>query len=195
MPDQNQIEAIVEAAVTAALEKATAAFEKRVEGLVKKNSELLHEKKQLEGKAQTDAISEAANQAIRIADKLLGTTPGNPDASSPGPVVFDRAHERARDPAYYQELKAEAKRRGVELTFIDSSKPDRPEQSAAVHFRDPLRGIVYVSREQVREVGYQNLQRNVAQADDKIRIFSYRHELPDHALSLHDAALRGEGGA
>ena len=77
----------------------------------------------------------------------------------------------------------------------EKGKPDRPEQSATVHFRDPLRGIVYVSREQVREVGYQNLQRNVAQADDKIRIFSYRHELPDHALSLHDAALRGEGGA
>ena len=186
MTDQNQIEAIVEAAVNTALEKANAAFEKRVEGLVKKNAELLHEKKRLEGKAATE-------QAIRLADKALGETSGKPDKPSPTPVAFDRAHERARDPAYYREMKAEAERRGVELTFVDSSKPDRPEQARALHFRDPLRGILYVSREQVREVGYQNLQRNVAQPGDDVRIFSHRHELPDHALSLHDAALRAEG--
>ena len=186
MSDQNQIETIVETAVSAALEKANAAFEKRVEGILKKNTELLGEVKRLQGKAGYE-------QALRLTDKALGTEPNTQDASPNAPVVFDRAHERARDPRYYLECKSEARRRGVEMTFIDSSKPDRPEQAPAMHFRDPLRAILYVSREQVREIGYQNLQRNAAQPGDEIKIFSHRHHLPDHALSLHDAAVRAEG--
>ena len=69
------------------------------------------------------------------------------------------------------------------MTFIDSSKPDRPEQAPAMHFRDPLRAILYVSAANRFARSATRISSATRRSPaTRCKIFSHRHHLPDHAL-------------
>lgn len=188
---EDQLNAVVQAAVEHALEQANTAFEKRVEGLVNKNQELLAEKKKLEGKPLTEEQKEERHRAFMDrTDRLLKLSETGPKPAKADKVVFDPNEHSA---SQYQIMKAEADKRGVPFHVLTRAEASRAaiDLSAVEQFDDALSGVRYVRRDLLDRYSPIRLHQMAEKENLKLKVFRTRDELPENAIPLHDKAAKG----
>lgn len=181
------------------LESTVSALEKRIDGLVKKNDELLSELKAAQGKPplteeQKAERHRALMEQLDKTDRMLGVSkPGAKTDAKPAKidkVVFDPNEHSA---SQYQIMKAEADKLGVPFHVLTRAEMSRPgiDQSAVEQFDDTMSGVRYVRRDLLDRYSPIRLHQMAEQDNLKIQIFRTRDELPEDAVALHDAAAKG----
>jgi hypothetical protein len=191
----DKLEALIDAAVSRALERVEATVQEKFDtltaandALAKKNRQLLREKKLAEGKVEDDR-----SPAMKAADRILN---GEPLRASNEISEVRITRAEARNHAMYREKQALAAKRGVSLKVIDDASSDAaaPTESNVGMFDDPLRGVTYANAKLVREVGITRLKQLARQKGHELRYFVSRQDLPNTAYDLHDEA-QSKGGA
>ncbi|TDL78115.1 hypothetical protein E2L08_12510 [Palleronia sediminis] len=220
MPNQNDdhaqalIDALAPKLLDALLPKIAQSVETQIDGLKKKNAELLDklaETKKPDPLASIDKLlakldAEQREQAYRDAGfsrdaegklSLAGTQQGH---------VIDR--QSARDPAKYREAKARAEAAGVTLRVVDNSDRDPTIRNTGRRGVTPTKVVTFDdSHERVRYVradmmgGNGFVQRRLAAEREgyRVRAFHDPADLPPHARQkfalMEKAAQEGTSDA
>lgn len=184
---ESQLEALIQASVDSALEKANAIFEKRLDGLVRKNEELLAEKKKLEGKSEFDRL-------IAAADRLITTPTNNPfdrAQSTTSRIVFDPNKHSTAD---YQRMRAEAQEKDIEFQVLPRTEHgvQALQPSSVAQFDHKDAGVRYIRRDVIDRYGVVHLNQQAEREGLRVRSYRSRDELPEDAIPLHDAAAKGD---
>lgn len=195
MPLDPEIKAAIEAAVAAAVAPVIQAANESVEGLKKKNSELLSEKKALQEAERKRKADADTAQALRAADKFLT---GNSNAASiPAGVIRATDIELfvnrslIQDPVEYRRLKTVAEEQKKRMRIVDDHGADVPNVQPAVH-RFDHKGTTYLSSHYIEQElggpnGYARLRSE--NPNQKFHAFRDLNGIDAEVRAAHDAAM------
>lgn len=196
--DEQQLSALINAAVREAVERTTqqltAKFETDTAGLRKNRDDLLAEKKSDEGKSALENFDEwlaGTQERLRLsnekADRLLGKI-AQPAAMKQTEVTLTR--EEARSGSAYRAAKAEAEAKGLPLRIVDERASAPVGSSRVKYLDDSASRTVYANKEVVREAGGLQRLKETAERDGKrVVVFRSVDDLPDHMQRAHAETL------
>lgn len=197
--DEQQLSALINAAVREAVERTTqqltAKFEADTAGLRKNRDDLLAAKKTSEGKEPSPVTHENFDEWLAGLDARMAKAKevnarllGKVDAPSTPPV---RAHTilraEARDFQKYQAAKAAAKAAGVELEIVDANAAAPVKASPVRFIHDAQGGILHANKRLIETIpgGLPRLRQLAAEKNAHLRLFKTVDELPDEAAAQH----------
>lgn len=195
--DQQQLSALIDAAVREAVERTTAELNAKheavTEGLRRNRDQLLAEKKDGAGKKPSDNFDQwLAGVDERIAklkaenERLIGKPNDANPFVAPKEVTLDRA--AARSGQAYREAKAEAERLGVPLRIVDTNAPAQQpgrRSSPVGLIHDEVGGILHANIRLVERHGQQRMRQLAAEKGASLRAFRDVSELPDEIAARH----------
>jgi hypothetical protein len=195
--DQQQLSALIDAAVREAVERTTrdltAKHEAITEGLRRNRDQLLAEKKDGEGKNASDNFDEwLAGVDERLARvkaesaRLAGRSEEANPFIAPREVTLDRA--AARNGQAYREAKVEAERLGVPLRIVDTQAPAQQQgrrSSPVGLIHDEVGGVLHANIRLVEKHGQQRMRQLAAEKGASLRAFRDVSELPDEIAARH----------
>jgi hypothetical protein len=203
--DQQQLSALIDAAVREAVERTTqqltAKFETDTAGLRRNRDDLLAAKKDGEGKKPGEApdnfdewlaglderLAKVKAESARLAGKGEEANP----FIAPREVTLSR--EAARSGAAYREAKAEAERLGVPLRIVDANAPAQQQgkRSSPVKFvKDSDAGVLYVNADMIQRHGQERCRQIAAeQGATKMMAFRSIEDLPQPMQQAHAQAM------
>ena len=175
-------EAAISALIDQRVAERTRELQEQLDRVTKNRDSILREKRELEGRAETDRLMRAADRATHIP-----TVPAN--IGKP-----DRIHiPRGTPPQEYARLKAEAERLGIPY-FVGDDRSDpalantgRGEPSRVKQVEDEA--TLWANQHLQRQVGVVELARRAAVAGKRLRIFKSADELSPEARAVHDQIL------
>jgi hypothetical protein len=207
--DEQQLSALINAAVREAVERTTAElsakFEADTAGLRKNRDELLAEKKDGEGKSPVthdnfDEWLAGLDQRIAKLKSESATGKGNePAINAVREHTISRADARSGEA--YREAKAAAEKAGVPLRIVDDHGPAQPgkRSSPVKYVKDADAGVLYVNADMIQRHGQARCREIAAeQGATTMRAFRSVDDLPTtmqqaHAQSIADRSnLFGE---
>lgn len=193
--DEQQLSALINAAVREAVERTTAElsakFEADTAGLRRNRDELLAEKKTGEGRQVTHENFDEwlAGLDERMAKMKAETArlTGQSTAHATPPV---REHtitrEQARSGQAYREAKAAAEKAGVPLRIVDEHAPAQDRRSSPVGLiHDEVAGVLHANVRLVEKHGQQRMRALAAEKGATLRAFRDVNDLPDDAAAKH----------
>ena len=196
--DEQQLSALINAAVQEAVQRTTAElsakFETATAGLRKNRDELLAEKKSGEGKTPEKVTHDNFDEWLAGLDQRIAKLKDENDrltgqpSSTAQPTV--RAHtisrEDARNVQAYREAKDRAKAAGVELEIVDTNAPPQQRRSSPVKLvHDEIGGVLHANIELVEKHGQQRMRALAAEKGAQLRVFRDVSDLPDDAAAKH----------
>jgi hypothetical protein len=196
--DEQQLSALISAAVREAVERTTAElstqFETATAGLKKNRDDLLAEKKGGDGKTPVthDNFDEwLAGLDARIAKiKADGANlTGKPATAQVREHTITR--EQARSGQAYREAKEAAEKAGVPLRILDENAPSQQRRGSPVKYvKDADAGVLYVNADMIRRYGQARCREIAAeQGASSMRAFRSVDDLPDGAAAAHAQAM------
>ena len=196
--DEQQLSALINAAVREAVERTTAEltsqFETATAGLRKNRDELLAEKKTGEGKQPGQVTHDNFDEWLAGLDERIGKLKtenarltGKVEAPATSPV---REHtitrEQARSGQAYREAKAAAEKAGVPLRIVDENAPPQERRSSPVKLvHDEIGGVLHANIALVERHGQQRMRQLAAEKGASLRVFRSVEDLPDEAAAKH----------
>lgn len=210
MPTEQQLSAMIDAAVREAVERTTreltAKHEAETDGLRRKRDELLNkvaEKKDGEGRKPwqdsldaADAMLARSEETLRKAREQEQRWSGK-SREAPTSAVGDHTilRSEARDGSKYQEAKAAAEAAGVRLLIVDEHRrAPGPAPTSRVKFvEDTASRTLYANKEVVREAGGLHRLKETAERDGKrVIVFRAVDDLPSHLHRAHAEVLAAQ---
>lgn len=204
-PNEQQLSALINAAVREAVERTTAELSARYEadmaGLKKNRDELLAAKKEAEGKTPQPTTFEDFDKWLAGVDARLAKSRevnarllGKVDAPSTPP---DREHtitrEQARSGQAYREAKAAAEKAGVPLRIVDENAPPQQRRSSPVKLiHDEIGGVLHANIRLVEKLGQQRMRQLAADKGASLRVFRDVSDLPDEAAAQHSEIIASQ---
>jgi hypothetical protein len=192
--DQQQLSALIDAAVREAVERTTrelnAKHEAVTEGLRRNRDQLLAEKKSGEDKNVSGNFDEwLAGLDQRIA-KLKTENAGLTGKADAPAATSVREHtitrEQARSGQAYREAKAAAEKAGVPLRIVDENAPAQNRRSSPVGLiHDEVAGVLHANVRLVEKHGQQRMRQLAAEKGATLRAFRDVNDLPDDAAAKH----------
>jgi hypothetical protein len=199
--DEQQLSALINAAVREAVDRTTAElsaqFETATAGLRKNRDDLLAAKKTGEGKAPVthDNFDEwLAGLDARIAKiKSDGANLTGKPAAQPTTQVREHTitREQARSGQAYREAKEAAEKAGVPLRIVDENAPSQERRGSPVKYvKDADAGVLYVNADMIRRYGQARCREIAAeQGASTMRAFRSVDDLPDGVAAAHAQAM------
>ncbi len=196
--DEQQLSALINAAVREAVERTTAEltakFEADTAGLRKNRDDLLAAKKTGEGKTPAPVTHDNFDEWLAGLDGRIAKMKGETarlTGQSTAPVTSQaREHtitrEQARSGQAYREAKAAAEKAGVPLRIVDDNAPPQQRRSSPVKLvHDEIGGILHANIELVEKHGQQRMRQLAAEKGASLRVFRSVEDLPDEAAAKH----------
>jgi hypothetical protein len=194
--DEQQLSALINAAVREAVDRTTAElsaqFETATAGLRKNRDDLLAAKKTGEGKEPVthDNFDEwLAGLDARIAKiKSDGANLTGKPAAQPTTQVREHSitREQARNGQAYREAKEAADKAGVPLRILDENAPPQQRRSSPVKLvHDEIGGVLHANIELVEKHGQQRMRALAAEKGAQLRVFRDVSDLPDDVAAKH----------
>ena len=191
--DEQQLSALINAAVREAVDRTTAElsaqFETATAGLRKNRDDLLAEKKGGDGKTPVthDNFDEwLAGLDARIAKiKSDGAhLTGKPATTQVREHTITR--EQARSGQAYREAKEAAEKAGVPLRIVDENAPSQERRGSPVGLiHDEVAGVLHANVRLVEKHGQQRMRALAAEKGATLRAFRDPSELPDQMAARH----------
>ena len=206
--DEQQLSALINAAVREAVERTTAEltsqFETATAGLRKNRDELLAEKKTSEGKQPEPVTHDNFDEwlagldarmakAREVNARLLGQS--SPEAFVPKQTEVTITREAARSGSAYRAAKAEAEAKGLPLRIVDEhrSAPGPAPTSRVKYVEDSASRTIYANKDVLREAGGLQRLKDTAQRDGKrVIVFRSLDDLPAHLHRTHAETLAAQ---
>jgi hypothetical protein len=198
--DQQQLSALIDAAVREAVERTarelTAKHEAITEGLRRNRDELLAERKNGEGKKASDNFDEwlegIDQRLAKLRDENARLLGKGSEAPAKSPVTEHTiSREEARSGERYREAKAAAEKAGVPLRITDDNAPPQERRSSPVKYvKDADAGVLYVNADMIRRYGQARCREIAAeQGASTMRAFRHADDLPDSVMQAHAQAM------
>jgi hypothetical protein len=203
--DEQQLSALINAAVREAVERTTAElttkYEADMAGLKKNRDELLAAKKDAEGKTATPPAPEDFDKWLAGLDARIAKLKNDPiltgNSSQPA-VSAVREHtitrELARSGQAYREAKEAAEKAGVPLRILDEHAPTPQRRGSPVALiHDEVAGVLHANVRLVEKHGQQRMRALAAEKGATLRAFRDPSELPDEIAARHaDIIAKGD---
>lgn len=201
MPTEQQLSAMIDAAVREAVERTTreltAKHEAETEGLRRKRDELLNkvaDKPWQSTLDEADAAIARADEALRKAREQEQRWSGKNDDANPfiAPREVTLSREAARSGEAYREAKAEAEKLGVPLRIVDENAPAQPgkRSSPVKYVKDADAGVLYVNADMIQRHGQARCREIAAeQGASTVRAFRSIEDLPKPMQQAHAQAM------
>jgi hypothetical protein len=196
--DEQQLSALINAAVQEAVQRTTAElsaqFETATAGLRKNRDELLAEKKGGEGKRPEPVTHDNFDEWLAGLDQRIAKLKSNGErlaGKSSEPAASPvREHtitrEQARSGQAYREAKAAAEKAGVPLRIVDEHAPAQDRRSSPVGLiHDEVAGVLHANVRLVEKHGQQRMRALAAEKGATLRAFRDVNDLPDDAAAKH----------
>ncbi len=196
--DEQQLSALINAAVREAVERTTAElsaqFETATAGLRKNRDALLAEKKDGEGKQPAAVTHENFDEWLAGLDERMAKMKaetarltGKVETPAVSPVrehTISRADARSGEA--YRAAKAAAEKAGVPLRIVDENAPPQQRRSSPVKLvHDEIGGVLHANIELVERHGQQRMRQLAADKGASLRVFRSVEDLPDEAAAKH----------
>jgi len=201
--DEQQLSALINAAVQEAVQRTTAElsaqFETATAGLRKNRDELLAEKKTGEGKEPVThenfdewlAGLDARIAKIKADGANLTGKPAAPAVAQVREHTITR--EQARSGQAYREAKEAAEKAGVPLRITDDQAPAQQQgkrSSPVKYVKDADAGILYVNADMIQRHGQARCREiAVEQGASTMRAFRSADDLPNSVMQAHAQAI------
>lgn len=196
--DEQQLSALINAAVREAVERTTAEltakFEADTAGLRKNRDELLAEKKSGESKEAAPVAHENFDEWLAGLDARMAKAKevnarllGKVDVPvTPSVREHTITREQARSGQAYREAKAAAEKAGVPLRIVDQHAPPQQRRSSPVKLiHDEIGGVLHANVRLVEKLGQQRMRQLAADKGASLRVFRDVGDLPDEAAAQH----------
>lgn len=196
--DEQQLSALINAAVREAVERTTAEltakFEADTAGLRKNRDDLLAAKKTGEGKTPAPVTHDNFDEWLAGLDARIAKMKGEnarltgQSAAPATPQVREHTitREQARSGQAYREAKAAAEKAGVPLRIVDDNAPPQQRRSSPVKLvHDEIGGVLHANIELVERHGQQRMRQLAAEKGASLRVFRSVEDLPDEAAAKH----------
>ncbi|WP_439545004.1 hypothetical protein [Sandarakinorhabdus sp.] len=198
MPTEQQLSAMIEAAVREAVDRTTreltAKFEDTTAGLKKNRDELLTEKKR---KPWQDVLDEADAWMARSDENLAkhrAFMAGGTKEPAPSGHVISR--EDARDPQRYRAAKEAAARAGKPLVIAGDGAAQQFTTSPVKFLHDEISGTLFANRALVDRVGPVRLKAYAAERSARLVVFKTIDDLPPEMRRRHaEIVAKGDADA
>lgn len=196
--DEQQLSALINAAVQEAVQRTTAElsaqFETATAGLRKNRDELLAEKKGGEGKQPAPVTHDNFDEWLAGLDERMAKMKaetarltGKVETPAVSPVrehTISRADARSGEA--YRAAKAAAEKAGVPLRIVDDNAPPQQRRSSPVGLlHDEVAGVLHANVRLVEKHGQQRMRALAAEKGATLRAFRDVSELPDEMAAKH----------
>lgn len=201
MPTEQQLSAMIDAAVREAVERTTreltAKHEAETEGLRRKRDELLNkvaDKPWQSTLDEADAAIARADEALRKAREQEQRWSSKKDDANPfvAPREVTLSREAARSGEAYREAKAAAEKAGVPLRILDDHGPAQTgkRSSPVKYVKDADAGVLYVNADMIQRYGQARCREIAAeQGASTVRAFRSIEDLPKPMQQAHAQAM------